>query len=130
MNKPRLALVALALAVTTAGCAAATEKPLPIGSDRFPDTVTTVPASVAIEETPVTTVTTVEVQVAASTCDVVREALLTGTTADIEASMAQLVADKSADATAREYADYYINRDKTQPTMREMDISLIRMSCS
>jgi hypothetical protein len=67
---------------------------------------------------------------AATTCDVVREALLNGTPAEVEAWMKAPVADKSPDATAREYADYWLNRDADSPDMRETDESLIRMSCS
>lgn len=74
------------------------------------------------EETPTTDAT--------SSCDVVREALLTGTTAQIATSLQALKVDKTADATAREYADYYLNRDKTQPDLRSMDITLIRSACS
>lgn len=65
-----------------------------------------------------------------STCDQVREAILTGSQADINAAMKALQADKSADSTAREYARYYLGRDKNDPQLREMDISLIQMSCS
>lgn len=66
----------------------------------------------------------------ASTCDVAREAILTGTPTDIEKAFRALVADKSADGTAREYARYYLGRDKNDKSMREMDISLIQMSCT
>lgn len=66
---------------------------------------------------------------APSTCDLVREALLTGTQADIDTAMAALQADVTADATAREYADYYQHRDAAEPSMRSMDVDLIRMSC-
>lgn len=66
---------------------------------------------------------------APSTCDLVREALLTGTQAEIDQAMAALQADVAADATAREYADYYQHRDAAEPSMRSMDVDLIRMSC-
>lgn len=118
MKRLSLALMVLALAV--AGCSD-TSEPLPAGSDNFP----TVPEAVAeVEETVPTTTK------AATTCDVVREALLTGSQADIDASMAALKADKTADATAREYADYYLGRDRNDPQNRQADVSLIRMSCS
>lgn len=67
---------------------------------------------------------------APSTCDVAREALLTGSSEDIRKAMQALKVDKSADATAREYADYYLNRDARQPDLQEMDKSLIQSSCS
>jgi hypothetical protein len=121
-----LAILAAALMFTAACTATETNDALPSGSDQFP-TSTTV-ASGAVKTAP--TVPTTEPAPAASTCDVTREALLTGTQAEISASLKALMADKTADATAREYADYYLNRDKTSPDMREMDIGLIRMSCS
>jgi len=65
----------------------------------------------------------------ASSCDVAREAILTGSQAQINKAMKALVADKSADATAREYARYYIGRDKGDKDMREMDVSLIQTAC-
>lgn len=123
MKKFTLVLLGLGLAATAA-CTAAPEKDaLPKGSDQFPT------EQKGTVETTATTAAPVAPK-AASTCDVVREALLTGTQAEINASMKALVADKAADATAREYADYYLNRDKTEPSMREMDTGLIRMSCS
>ena len=67
---------------------------------------------------------------APSTCDLAREAILTGTPADITKAMNALVADKTANATAREYARYYTGRDKDNKQFREMDVSLIQMSCS
>lgn len=66
----------------------------------------------------------------ASTCDQAREAFLTGTEADIEKALKALIKDKNADATAREYADYYLNRDSDQPDLQEMDKSLIQTACS
>jgi len=66
---------------------------------------------------------------AASSCSVVKEALLTGTPAEINAAMLALVADKGADQTAREYADYYTNRDKNQKDLQKMDATLIQTAC-
>ena len=78
----------------------------------------------------VTTTTTVKV----NTCANVREALLTGSQSQIDSAMRALIADKSADDTAREYADYYMTRDAPGSYMsketREMDVGLIRMACS
>lgn len=95
---------------TTAPAAPATTAPAP--------TTTTAPAP--------TTTTTEKVD----TCANVREALLTGTQAQIDTAMAALQADKSADDTAREYADYYLHRDAGQKDLRDMDVSLIREACS
>lgn len=63
-------------------------------------------------------------------CGAAREAILTGTPADIERTFKALVADKSADATAREYARYYLGRDRDDRQMREMDIGLIQTACT
>jgi hypothetical protein len=61
---------------------------------------------------------------------VAREAILTGTPADIKGALRALQADKTADATAREYARYYLTRDAGDPQMREMDVSLIQSACA
>lgn len=112
-----------------AGCATPAE-PLPAGSDEFPtasqpEAPAELPAEPAVEpeeeETPA--------EAAATTCDVVREAFLTGTATDVKAALAALQKDKTADATAREYADYYLHRDAKDEDLREMDKSLIQMSC-
>jgi hypothetical protein len=124
-----LAFLAFGLVATAACTADSTKDALPAGSDKFPTTSTAVAAGTVKTEPPKVTTTT-EAAPAASTCDVTREALLTGTQAEINASMKALMADKTANATAREYADYYLNRDKTEPDMQKMDISLIRMACS
>jgi hypothetical protein len=120
MKKAVLSLVALGL-MTAACTAATTDDALPKGSDQFP---TEQAGSVA------STPTTAPAAKTASSCDVVREAFLTGTPAELEASLKALVADKTADATAREYADYWLNRDKGDTQMQEMDEGLIKMACS
>jgi hypothetical protein len=75
--------------------------------------------------------TTAPVAVATATpCDVVKEALLTGTPTSIKAAMKGLVADKASPATAREYASYYVVRDAGQKDLQKMDESLIQMGCS
>lgn len=66
----------------------------------------------------------------ATTCDVVREALLTGSKAEIAAAMQALKVDKTMDGTAREYAGYWLGRDKTDPQFRQMDEELITTACS
>jgi hypothetical protein len=97
--------------------------------------VTTQPAAPNVTATtaaPATTTTKAPTTttVAMSSCDRVREALLTGTQAEINAAMAQLQTDQTADQTAREYADYYLHRDAGDAQLRQADVGLIRMSCS
>jgi hypothetical protein len=123
VKKFTIVLLGLGLAVTGACTAADTSSKdaLPAGSDQFPAEQA---GEVKAAETTSTTVAK------ANTCAVVREAFLTGTKAELEASLKALVADKTADATAREYADYWLNRDKSQPDMQEMDEGLIKMACS
>lgn len=65
-----------------------------------------------------------------STCDIAREAILTGTKGDIEKAFKALIADKTADSTAREYARYYLGRDAGNKQLQEMDITLIQSACS
>lgn len=106
----------IAAALLTFGLAACGSTPTPIPQGPAVDGTTSAPASAA-------TVATV------STCDAVREAILTGTPAQVAKAMKALVADKSADATAREYARYYLGRDAKSPDLREMDVTLIQSSC-
>ena len=67
---------------------------------------------------------------ALSSCTVVKDALLNGTPADIHAGMLALIADKTADQTAREYAGYYTGRDKDKTEMLKLGATLIWSSCS
>lgn len=115
------AVAVLALAGCSSGSGSA---PLP----QAPPTSAAAQAPVATEAPPVAEAPAAAP--AASTCDKVREAILTGTPAGITKAMKALVADKSAPATAREYARYYTVRDKDSKDLREMDVSLIQMSCS
>ena len=110
-----LALLALVAVILLSGCAP-TSRPIPQGTVA---TKTVVPKAATAK--PAATV---------STCDAVREAILTGTQAEIDKAMGALVKDKTADATAREYARYYLGRDKKNPQMREADVSLIQLSCT
>lgn len=139
------ALAALAVIIIAASGSSSSSKPasngrpLPTGSDQPATTATTTapttaPTSAPAKVTPTTakpTPTTVKVVVpVVNSCDRVREALLTGTQAQINSAMAALQVDKAEDATAREYADYYLHRDAGNKQLRDMDISLIRMACS
>jgi hypothetical protein len=65
---------------------------------------------------------------AASTCDVAREAFLTGTEAEIEAALEALVADRDADATAREAAQSYL--EESDPTLRRLHKDLVQVLCT
>jgi hypothetical protein len=121
----RRTLLAVAVLAGLAACAGPAAKPI-TQAGATQTTVTAPPAQAAM----VTTTTTAAPAAVASSCDLVREALLTGTQADIDNAMAGLIADRAADGTAREYADYYLHRDATEPSMRSMDVSLIRMSCA
>lgn len=122
-------------------------RPLPAGSDQPAVTTapTAPPATTAPTSAPVVKVTATTSRPTPTTvaqavvpvvdsCDRVREALLTGTQPQINAAMAALQADKAADATGREYADYYLHRDAPpalgSKELRDMDVSLIRMACS
>lgn len=80
-------------------------------------------ALVAVEETPPV------VRAPASACDAVREALLTGTQADVILAMRYLMGDTAAPSSAREYADNYVNRDRRSASGREMDVLVIRSAC-
>ena len=104
------ATIALVGVVVALAACAPTSTPIPQGTT----TTTGAPAAPAA---------------AVSTCDAVREAILTGTPAQITKAMTALVADKAAPATAREYARYYTGRDKADPAMREADVALIQMAC-
>lgn len=65
----------------------------------------------------------------ASTCDVAREAFLSGTEEDIVAALEALQADKTAPAVAREYADYYLHGDVAHPDRLEADKNMILSAC-
>lgn len=108
MNKIALLVVTAVTGFALTACGAAS--PLPQSSD---------PVAVESNDTS-----------SASTCDVVREAFLTGTVKEQAAALKKLKADKSADATAREYAGYWLGRDKGDPSLQEMDQTLIVSACS
>lgn len=101
-----------------------------------PTTVTTsAPATTAPKPTTTTTVkVTTTTTEAVSSCEAVKEAFLTGTQPEINAALTRLIADKTEDGTAREYADYYMHRDAPpafgSKDLRSMDMTLIRSACS
>jgi hypothetical protein len=65
---------------------------------------------------------------APSTCDVAREAFLTGTEEEIEAALGALIEDRDADATAREAAQSYLETD--DPTLRGIQQNFVQYACS
>lgn len=65
-----------------------------------------------------------------SSCNQAREAFLTGSKADQVKALKRLQKDKKADAVAREYARYWLGRDKADPKMRELDETLISSACA
>lgn len=80
------------------------------------------PDSNSLDRVPGTTTST-------SSCDDAREAFLTGSPADVEKALKALKADKSADQIAREYAGYWLGRDRGDSTLQGMDESLITSAC-
>jgi len=67
---------------------------------------------------------------AATSCDVAREAFLTGTEADIINSMNGVLADRTAHDTARQFAKFYNGRDRANKSKQEMDIKTVQFYCS
>jgi hypothetical protein len=67
---------------------------------------------------------------AVSTCDAANEAILTGSPEQITAALKALTADKTAPATAREYAQYFVVRDAGQKDLQSMDTTLITAVCT
>jgi len=127
MRKIVLSLVALG--ALTAGCTAASTSTIPqSGKVDQTQTQTTAPATAPDNANAEGTTVTAPAKV--TSCDVFRKALPTGNQADINRAIAGLKADKSADPTAREYADYYLHRDATNKQMQGIDIGTIRVACS
>lgn len=124
MKKSIYTITAVAVAFGLSACGAATTATPP--SAPASSTVASAPAA------PTDAATTEAAPTAPSTtsCDAAREAFLTGTPKTIRSSLLALKADKTANATAREYADYYVNRDASDNSLQEMDKGLINMSCT
>jgi len=99
--KARLAIASLAL-LALAGCGTAASQPNPAKSAIKGD----------------------------SSCDIAREALLTGSAQQQTIALRALKADKAAPATAREYAGYWLVRDLKKPDLRQMDADIISTYCS
>ena len=65
-----------------------------------------------------------------SSCAAVKDALLNGTPDEVDAGMLALVADATANPTARQYAAYYTDRDKDENEMQRLEATIIQSSCS
>lgn len=109
-------LTSVAALVLLAGCQLNPDPdPLPPGSDQFPETTDTLdePDAPAAE---------------ATSCDRAREAFLTGTPGEIKSALRALIADKKADADARENAQQYLN--ESDADLRDMYKQLVQTYCS
>ena len=111
-----IAVVALTVSLTACGAATETDDALPQAA------ASSEPAAQETTEAPA------EEEEKASTCDVAREAILTGSEEDKEKAFKALIADKKADATAREAAQEYFEQDDEM--LKEMQVDLIQMACS
>jgi hypothetical protein len=128
--KTKIILALAALTLVGVACTAPEADTLNVKSFDGATTEETIPA------------TNPEPVAAPSTCDVAREAFLTGNAADIKTALEAMIADTTADATAREYAQTYLSEltddyswaGDDAETMRksslESSVSLIRMSCA
>lgn len=116
MRRTSTAMIVLILVSTLAACGASAPTSPPLPQPQPTLTTTSAPTQVTTQKV--------------TTCDRAREAFLTGTTKEQTAALKALRADKSAPATAREYADYWLVRDKTDKTLRELDKGIIQSVCS
>jgi hypothetical protein len=66
----------------------------------------------------------------ASSCGNFLEAILTGSEADITASLQAIRADKAADPTAREFAKQYSDRPPANTSREQTDIGIAEDYCS
>lgn len=106
----------IAAAILLAGCGpVTTADPIPQG-----DTETVTESSTQPKPKPKKKV---------SSCAQAREAFLTGSKADVNRALKRLKSDRKADGIAREYAGYYLGRDKNNKSLQEMDQSLIVSAC-
>lgn len=63
-------------------------------------------------------------------CAKIRETVLTGSSSEIRAGMATVLADTSADTRVREVARRYLRRYKGEDQLRELDISSLLSACT
>jgi hypothetical protein len=66
----------------------------------------------------------------ASSCGKFLEAILTGSEADITASLQVIRADKTAEPTAREFAKHYSDRAQGETSRRKTDVGIVKDYCS
>lgn len=64
-----------------------------------------------------------------TSCDIAREAFLTGSQEQINAALTDVVADQSADASAREAAQNYLN-ENDEELLRELYKTSVQTYCS
>lgn len=107
--------------------------PLPPMADPITTVTRTVNAGTPAPPVTVTKTVTAPAAVAdpapatGDTCADAREAILTGSQAQIDKALKALIADRKADQTAREAAqDYFEEDDKT---LKDMNIDLVQIAC-
>jgi hypothetical protein len=66
----------------------------------------------------------------ASSCSKFLEAILTGSQADITASLQVIRGDKAADPTTREFAKHYRDRGQADTSRKKTDIGIVKDYCS
>lgn len=114
MRKITVAVAGFVLAASLTACGGVTpDDALPQGT---PDSNSSVTPNVPEETTKV------------STCDAAREAILTGSKKSLEKALKALIADKKADADAREAAQEYF--EQTDKDLKKMQLDLIQLACS
>jgi hypothetical protein len=129
MNRKLAVVVTVLLTAGSLSACGSTAKPIPQAASAPPAAAAPAAEPAPAEAAPVAEVPVPDAAPAATTCDLVKEAILTGTSDDIGDAMKKLIADKSADGTAREYAQNYLVRDRDDKDLRKMDVSLIQVSC-
>lgn len=123
-------VVALVVGVIIGAASAGGGSPAPTAAAPGPTVTATVEVATPAETVTVTPDAPPAVTPAATTtCADAREAFLTGSPADIDRALKALQADKGADQTAREYANFYLTRDKGDPDMQTLDKGLIQTAC-
>ena len=64
-----------------------------------------------------------------SSCDKFREILLTGPEDNVRASVKAILADKSANTTAREISKHYLNLETANTSRQTTDLEIINDYC-
>lgn len=79
---------------------------------------------------PAPATTTSPASTASSPCQQLQEDILNGTELKIVNDMNQIVIDKTANATARQYAGYYTGRDAANKSVQEKEIPIVQFYCN